>query len=249
MKAMKNPFLFPLLALTVHAGEPRELAVAMDLYQDRKYAEAKSKFIEVKERFKADNAAENNPSSLAAFYETECLRKLGDLEGLADARRKFVTPPLTRAWQLRQLEIDELWEAVRTKNWARVETLAKERTATCLPGDQRAQVAYCHGLALEALGRPTEALLAFNIAMTADAGASEEIARQAALHILGIHQADPEVQAALKLRGTKDEDKASNGSKNLTEAAAVAELFQLSLGGGTPLPAGFAKFLQNGPPP
>jgi hypothetical protein len=223
----------------IHLLEPAGFAEALDLYQARKYAEAKAKFIAIKERFEPVIALENNPASLAGFYELECLRKTGDLEGLSAALQTFSKEPLTRETQLRQLELYVLWDAVRTKSWERLDTLAKERAGSRLPGDQRAQVAWCHGLALEGLNRPREALSAYRIAMTADAGASEEIARQAALRVLAIHKANPEVLAAMKAKDGK-------ANADLMEAAAVARLFEMSLGAGTPLPAEFKVFLTSG---
>jgi tetratricopeptide (TPR) repeat protein len=228
----------------IYLYEPREFSVAMDLYQGRKYQEAKAAFAAVKDRFKSISALENNHSTLSAFYEMECMRRLGDLDGLAAALQKFLKEPLTRETQLRQIEIYVLWDAVRTKSWDRVDILARERDKTKLPGDQRAQVAYCHGLALEGLERPAEALVAYSIAMTADAGASEEIARLAALRVLAIHKANPEVQTAIKVWGTADENKNSKGYSDLLEAASVAELFELSLGAGTPLPSDLKVFLK-----
>lgn len=236
----------PLSEITaVQLDEPPELAAALTLYQARKYAEARLKFIELKRRFQPLADLENNPSTLAAFYEMECLRKLGDLNGLAAARAGFSKGPLTRKTQLQQLELDEIWDAVRAKNWGQVEARVKEWERTRLPGDQRAQVAYCRGLALEGLKQPEEALFAYATALTADAGASEEIARQAALRILTIHHTDEEVREALLLRGTKGSDKKSPGSIKLAEAVAVAHLFQLSLGAGAPLPPEFMEFLQD----
>ena len=229
---------------SVYLYEPREFSLAMDLYQGRKYEEAKTKFAEVKERFKPIMQMENSHAALAAFYEMECMRRLSDLEGLNGALQKFIKDPLTRETQLRQIELYVLWDAVRTKSWDRLEILAKERVNTRLPGDQRAQVAYCHGLALEGLSRPADALFAYSTAMTADAGASEEIVRQAALRVLAIHKANAEVQNAIKVWGTSDENKNSKGYSDLLEAAAVAELFELSLGAGTPLPADFKTFLK-----
>jgi tetratricopeptide (TPR) repeat protein len=228
----------------IYLYEPREFSLAMDLYQARKYAEAKEKFIAIKERYKPLMQMENSHAALSAFYEMECLRKLGDLEGLTAALQKFIKDPLTRETHLRQIELYVLWDAVRTKSWDRLEILAKERAATRLPGDQRAQVAYCHGLALEGLNRPEDALFAYSTAMTADAGASEEIARQATLRVLAIHKANPEVQNAIKVWGTTDENKNSKGYSDLLEAAGVAELFELSLGAGTPLPAEYKTFLK-----
>ncbi len=252
MKSIVHALLFPCfllsamaqeVAVTKATDEPQDFAQAMDLYQSRKYAEAKAKFIEAREGFKSIATLPDNRSSLAEFYEMECLRKLGDLDGLAEALRKFDKAPLTGDCRKRQLEIDVLWENVRVKAWDRVTAAAEGFAAARLPGEQRAQIAYCQGLAFEGLGRPAEALFAYNTAITADAGASEEITRQAALRILTLHRADPEVQNAIKHWGTADEDKNSIGRRNLKEAAAVAGLFQLSLGGGNPLPVEFSDLL------
>ncbi|HEX7260902.1 MAG TPA: tetratricopeptide repeat protein [Luteolibacter sp.] len=221
----------------------REFAVAIDFYQGRKYREAKAMFGEIQHRLKATKSPDRDASTLAAFYEMECLRKLGDLDGLAAALRAFPKEPSFGGHRLRQLEINTLWDAVRTKSWERVESLANARLQERLPGDQRAQVAYCFGLALENLGRPLEALNAFHLAMTADAGASEEIARHSALHVLGIHHADPEVRAIISPLGI-GENQNSPGVSRLKEAAAMAELFEFTLGAGMPLPAEFMEFLK-----
>lgn len=218
--------------------EPPELSEAMDLYQSRKYQEARAAFVRVKDAFKPVALLENSPAALAAFYEMECLRKTGDPDGLSAAIQCFTGFTLTHEYFLSQIELYVLWEAARTKSWERLETLAVERAAARLPGDQRAQVAMCHGLALEGLNRPEEAIAAYQTALTADSGASEEIARAAALRILAIHHADPRVKQAALGKGRTDEDK----DGNLLEAAAVASLFQMSLGAGTPLPDEFKEF-------
>lgn len=231
----------------IYLFDPRPYSAAMDLYQGRKYEEAKAAFASVKEHAKPIRQLEDNHSTLAAFYEMECMRKLGDLEGLATALQSFIKSPLTREHHLRQIELYVLWDAARTKSWDRLEILVKERAATRLPSDQRAQVAYLHGLALEGLKRPMEALFAYQTAMTADAGASEDLARLSALRVLAIFAEDPEVQMAIKNWGTKDENKNSKGFSNLMEAAAVAGLFELSLGGGAPLPPEMKSFLKYKP--
>ena len=221
------PSLEALPVTDVEFPETREFAVALDLYQGRKYREARAAF-----------ALLGTAHPLAAFYQMECFRKLGDLDGMAAA--VVVKDPALGADRLRQLELAALWEAVRTRNWPQVGELAQARAQQVLPGDQRAQIEYCHGLACENLARPDAALLAYNTALTADAGASEEIARAAALGVLRIHLADPEVQAALADPVPNDDP----GHFRLREAAAVAGLFELSLGAGTPLPAAFKELLK-----
>ncbi len=227
-------------AAVIHVPEPAEYTAAIELYRARKYPEARLKLAAVKERFRPIEGLEDSVATLAAFYEMECLRKEGDLEGLAAALKKFSKGPLSRDYQNRQLELYVLWDAVRTKSWDRLETLAKERAAIRLPGDQRAQVAWCEGLALEGLGRPAEALVSYQTAITADAGASEEITRQAALRVLAIYQQDPEVTAALATK--KDASPSNAGRVKLAQARAIAALFELSLGNGEPLPAPFRQF-------
>lgn len=232
---------------SIFLSEPRVYTAAMDLYQARKYQEAKEQFIAIKERFKPVYPVENSHAALAAFYEMECLRKLGDLEGLASALQQFDKSPLTRDTQMRQLELYVLWDAVRTQDWATLEGLASERAKTRLSMDQRAQVSYLHGLALEGLERLDEALFAYHTAMTADAGASEEIVRQSALRVLAILSADADVKRAIRVWGTEEENKNSAAYTKLIEAGAVARLFELSLGAGTSLPDAYKDFLKYKP--
>lgn len=231
-------------AEAIYILEPIEFSKAMDLYQARKYEEAKAAFAAIKARHKPLETLPNNFSTLSAFYELESMRRLGDLEGLAAGLEKFIKDPLTRKNHLSQIEMYVFWDALRTKSWARLDTLAQERLKERLPGHLRAQVAYCHGLALEGLGKSTEALNAYNVALTADAGGSEEIARNAATNILRIHKADPEVELAIKLWGTPDENPNSQGRARLLEASSVAHLYQLTFGAGTALPAAYTDLLK-----
>ena len=222
------------------AGSPLpktpEFTSAMDLYEGRKYLEAKTAFLKI------HAGVETEVALFAKFYAAECLRKLGDLDGLAQAVESVEKKPALGAKRLRQLEIDSLWDAVRTKNWTSLEPLAQSWLDQKLPSDQRAQVALCHGLALENRGRTTEALDAYQTAMTADAGASEEIAREAALNVLRILHSDPEVQAAVAGTGAASQD--NPGFTRLKEAVAVSFLFEFTLGAGTPLPEKFRNFLK-----
>ena len=251
MKTLRHLLWLPALAITLAAAEktdpaghtgPLEFALAMDLYQARKYAAAREKFTALKQACHSLAAAPDHPATLAGFYEMECCRKLGDLDRLAAALPRFVQTPLTRKQALRQLDLYPLWLLVREKNWPRLEAAAENLTDERLPGDQRAQVAYCHALALEGLGRPADALAAYQTAITADGGGSEEITRQAVLRILQIHLADPGVRAAMKHPDASGQNPAAR--LDLAEAAALAALFELSLGGETPLPAEFRVFLR-----
>lgn len=217
---------------------------AMDLYQGRRYAEARDRFAQIKTNLKGLQELPNNPSTLAGFYELECLRRLNDLEGLAKALEGFRKEGLTREHHLRQIDLYILWDAVRTKGWPRLDAICKEQRAEKLPGYQRAQIGYCHGLALEALGRSSEALNAYATAITADFGATEEITREAALNSLRILKNDPEVQLAIKLWGTPDENPNAQGRFRLQEAGALAAMYELTLSAGKPLPSEYKELIK-----
>lgn len=231
----------------IYLLEPPIYRQAMEEYQGRKYAEAKENFAKCKVMFKPTSALDNNYSTLGAFYELECLRRLGDLEGLSKALEGFRKDGLMRDHHLRQLELYVFWDAVRTKSWDRVIALGNDRMQEKLPSYQRAQVAYCMGLAYEALKQESKALNSFNAALVADAGATEEIADQAAQGIMRIHLANEEVKLAMRLWGTKDENKFSTGYLNLQEAGAIAALYDLTLGNGKKLPAAQAVLLKYKP--
>lgn len=225
---------------SIYLIEPPEYTEAMELYQGRGYDEARAKFAQVREKFKPLQELPDNHSSLAAFYEIECLRKVGDLDGLKEAQGRFLPvdrESLTRKHHLDQLELNTLWEAVRVKEWSRLELLGKEWLGKRIPGYQRAQVGYCLGLALEGLGRPIEAINAYNIGMTADTGASERITAESARNAMRLYLEDDGVKLAIRLHGTADEDPQSAGRLRLEEGASLAALYELTLGGGAPLPA------------
>lgn len=227
--------------------EPPEYTEAMELFQGRKYEEARTKFAAVRETYKRLQEIPNNHSSLAAFYEMECLRKLNKLDELKEIQDGFLPvdrESLTRPNQIQQMEIYTLWDAVRTKDWSRLELLCEEKLESRMPGSQRAQVGYMLGLALEGQKKPIPAINAYNIGMTADTGASEIITRESALNALRLYTQDESVQLAIKLFGTPDEDPESAGALRLAEAASLVSLYQLTLGGGEPLPGEFKDLLK-----
>ena len=221
---------------SIYLLEPAALSEALDLFQARQYAAAKTKFAAIKTAYQALRPLPDNPSTTAGYFEMECLRKSGDLAGLAKALEAFDKSGLTRRNQLRQLDLYAMWDAVRLKDWPRVRELATPRIKERLPGGQRAQVAWCLGVANESQGKPSEAIDLYQTVLTADGGASEDIARDAALRVMRLHQRDPEVKAAIKQWGTPADDAQSAGHRRLAEAAALADLWELTLGGSTPLP-------------
>ena len=227
--------------------ETKDVTAAFDLYEARKYKEAREAFAKIKARFKPVDKFDNNPATIAAFYEMECMRHMEDLEALQATLGTFLKDPLTSEGQLRQLELYVLWDAVRTKSWDRLDILCRERQEVKLPPEQRAQIGYLHGLALEGLKKPMDALNAYQTAITADVGASEVLTRKSALRVMEILKADEEVQHAIKVWGTEDEKKGTRGYNLLREAGAMAVLYDMSLGGGEPLATSLKSLAQYAP--
>lgn len=230
---------------SVYFFEPPLFKEAMELYESRDYKTAREKFAECKEAFEAVKNLPGNYGTLAGFYELESCRKLGDLEALRSLRDAYQFDALVRDNHRHQLEVYDVWDAVRTKGWARLDSLAtKLLEEKKWVGEHLAQIHYCHGLALEGLGRDTDALIAFNGAFTADYTASETITKKAALSALRILKENEEVQLAMQLWGTKDEDRNSTGHALLLEANALCTLWKEALGRGQALPAEYSAFLK-----
>lgn len=212
---------------SVYFYMPPVFSQALNMYQGRKYAEAKTKFVECQKTFAATAALPNNYSTLAGFYSLECSRRQFDLETLSNEQKSFLKESLTRETHLQQLEVNAFWEGVREKNWDQLDRLAQAWLKRKVSGSQRAQIAYCHGLALEELAQKDpkltkQALNAYNRALTADFTASTEIVIAAANQALGIYLADPKVKQAIKDWGTDKERKSGSGYKNLLEANALS---------------------------
>ncbi len=232
---------------SVYLYEPKPYRQAVELYQARKYAEALPIFNKVSADYKFTKALPNNYSVLAGFYEMECMRRLGDLEALSKAAAAFDGRGLSRPSQVRQFELYALWDAVRTKSWDRVVAIGEERIAEKQIAYQRAQVAFCLAQGYEAQKKSTKALNAYNMALIADIGATQEIAEQSAVAVMRIHLANPDVQTAMKNWGTEDENKTSTGRMHLIEAGAMAALYQFTLGDGKALPSQFNILLKYKP--
>lgn len=229
---------------TIFMLRPVEFSEAMDLFESGKYKEAREKFKAFKDSSKPISPLKGNYHTLAAFYEMECMRYLGDLEALAAELKNFAKAPLVEEHQLRQLELYIMWDAVRAESWERVLSIASEFDSETIPSYQRVQIGYCKGLALEKLDRGLEALTQYAIAMTADAGASEILVDKAALNSLRIYLENEDVKLAMSLWGTPDEAVNSAGRDLLLEANVLATEYEPLLSLGNPLPGDFKPFLK-----
>jgi hypothetical protein len=105
-------------------------------------------------------------------------------------------------------------------------------------------MSYCHGLALEGLDKPIQALTAYNHAFVSDFAASEEITRKAALNCLRIIDNDDSVKLAKKLYNTEDHNPDSTGAFLIKEGIALIKLWDKTLGNGATLPANYKGLLR-----
>ena len=230
---------------SIYFFEPPIFKEATELYESRDYQGAREKYALCRAAFKAVDDLPGNYGTLAGYYELESCRKLFDLEALKDLLDAYQFGSLVREHHRNQLEVYQVWDAVRTKSWPRLDSLATKMLAEKKwISEHLAQLKYCHGLALEGLGRPTDALIAFNGAFTADSTASEATTKQAALACLRIIKDHDEVKLAIALWGTEDEDVNSSGYYLLQEGVALCDLWKKALGGGQALPAEHAVFLK-----
>jgi len=232
--------------LSILFYEPDLYKEAMVLFENRDYAGAKVKFKECAEAFKKLEEIPGNYGTLAGFYVLECCRIQEELEELAQLLEVYRgQASLVRESQKNQFEVYIAWDAVRTKSWARLEGLTAEMLAQKRwTGTQLAQIYYCRGMACEGIGNATEALNAFNGAFTADFTASSELTKKAAIACLRVIKGHEEVQLAIKLFGTEDEDPNSTGSTLLQEGVALCELWTKALGDGQALPAEYKELLK-----
>ena len=235
---------------TVYFIHPPELIEAQELYKSRNYKDAAEKFAQCFKDYEKFKDVKGNPATLAGFYELECYRRLEDLETLMSLAEKYDPQHLLHQDHLVQYEIYSVfWDAVRTKGWERLDAICADSKwrDRKLPGSQRAQILYCHGLALEGIERPLKALNAYNGAFVADFSASEEITRKSALNCLRILLGHEDVKTAMELYSTEDYSDDSNGAGLIKEATALLALWDKVLGGGEKIPAKYKVFL-NYPP-
>lgn len=239
-----------LATTTVYFIEPVEFTEAMELFKSRNYKDARTKFTACADLYEKVREMKGNFSTLAKFYEMECARKLEDLDGLAALHAKFDPENLLHEYHKLQVKIYGIfWDAVRTKSWSRLDGLvmADEWRKTRLPGNLRAQLAYCHGLALEGMKMPTKALNTYNGAFVADFGASEEITKKAALNCLRIISEHPDVKLTMDLYKTEDYRDDSSGAFLIKEGTALIKLWDKTLGSGEKLPENYKIFLKYPP--
>ncbi len=229
---------------TVYFLEPADYTEAMGLYRSRDYTAARTKFAEVAEHYEFLQTIPGNFSTLGAFYQMECCRKLEDLDTLMKLRENFLAEPLLRETDKQQVETYKYWDAVREKSWKRLVQFGESEKDSQVTGSLRAQMSYCIGRAYEGLQETRNALTAYNGGFVSDFAASEVVARNSARNSLRLLKNDKDVQQAIKLFGTKNDEPGSEGSQLLKEGVALAKLWDVALGGGEKLPSEYKMFLE-----
>ena len=111
---------------SVYFFEPPVFKEAVQLFESRDYRGAREKFAECKEAYDKLDNLKGNYGTLAGFYELETCRKMFDLESLKKLLDGYQFGSLVRGHQRDQLEVYAVWDAVRTKSWARLDSLAKD---------------------------------------------------------------------------------------------------------------------------
>jgi len=242
----------------IYFYEPQIFTEAMHLYRAKNYSEAKVKFAECEASFKSVNSLPDNYATLAGFYTMECSRRSGDLEALSAELEKYRKDGLTRENHHLQLEVYTFWEAVRLKDWALIDRLAAGTSwqDRKLPSELRAQIEYCHALALDELAKegPKEdssrwgaAINAYNRVLSADATASIDLVLKAANSLMRIYSEDKGVQAAMKNRKDGANKTFSAGDQKLMEANTLAQYYkQVGFHEIQPLSADYEEFLKYG---
>ena len=216
--------------------ESRAFAAALDLYQGRKYQEAMAAFRQIKNR--KSTAAGTEIATFAAFYEMECLRKSGDLKSLGNALADFKGGSNLDPDRLRQLEINRLWGAVDAKDWDRVKSMARPvglraasrrstGTAGILPGSRPRT--------RRPSGRSADRPQHRDDRGRRGLGGNRPPGRAPRDGDPPRRSGSPDCDGTIGI--LPDENRNNPGLFRLQEAAAVAALFELSLGAGTPLPA------------
>ena len=246
----------------IYFYEPQIFTEAMNLYRAKNYSEAKVKFAECEASFKSVDSLPDNYATLAGFYKMECSRRSGDHEALSAELEKYRKDGLTRENHHLQLEVYTFWEAVRLKDWARIDRLAMGDSwqGRKVPSELRVQIEYCHALALDELAKeglkegskedPSRwgaAINAYNRVLSADATASIDLVLMAANNLMRIYSEDKGVQAAMKNRKDGANKTFSAGDQKLMEANTLAQYYkQVGFHEIQPLSADYEEFLKYG---
>ncbi len=235
---------------SVYFYEPKVFSEAMGLYRAKNYGEAKSKFAECELEYKPFDTIANNYATLAGFYKLECSRRSNDLEALSADLEKYRKDGLTRDSHFQQIEVYALWEAVRLKEWARLDRLALSWTERKVPFELRVQIEYCHALALDELAKEDpsrfeDLIDAYNRVLTADATASIDLVLKAANSLLRIYANDADVKFVMENWDPSADRASLPGDQKLMQAVSLMRYYrQVGFDDIEPLSAEYEKLFK-----
>lgn len=236
---------FPLTDIeSIFFYRPSSFNKAIDLYNQDDFDLAKVEFTKCKEEFSSLKNIDGNYSKLSSYYEMECARRKGDLETLNTLLDAFRPDAIVNENALTQLSIYPFWEAVRNESWDRLILIADQWNKKKIPGSQRAQVAYCHALALEGKGDTDNALLKFNEAIALSELKEVEVIENACDKIISLILADEANKERFDLIGEKDAETKSRAYYQLREASSVAKLWDGMTAQTRPLNPKYASLLK-----
>ncbi len=215
--------------------EPQIFSDALALYKKGKFEKARQKFEKCKEEHAAYQEFTGNYSTLAGYYEIECMRRLGDLEGMDRLLNLFNPEALDNENYLTQIEIYSFWTALSRGSWKRVLRLADAWKRKLIPPSQRTQIRYCRALAIAELYPSQQALEALYIVIAGSVYTEPELIEKAFVMALEILLRNVRIPTS---------SQSQPYSEPLQEAIALAHVWNDSLGRSQDLPKRYQKLLK-----
>ena len=189
--------------------EPLEYRAALDLYANRKYAEALKGFKAVQSTYASMKDIPYNYSLMAEYRAYSCELRLMNIAEVAKADTAKLRRMLPMDGLKNDLTIFDLWKVAHKKDWAALETAAKKQKDLGygrLTRAQIAQVSYLLGLAYSNLGQDEKALDVLGEAMLIDSSNSLEITKEAILRTMEIYSKDQTTAEFVKNYKTAPKD-------------------------------------------
>ena len=218
---------------------------AFEAYAKGEFKIAKELFKGCKEEFATFDSIPGDYSSLSAYYEMECARRLGDLEASMTLFKSFRPEKLINESQRSQLEIYSIWENVSAESWDKVLTLARLLEKKKLPGYQQAQISYCQGLAYQGKGEKDQAIAKYNEGIALSEFREPELIENASEKIIDILLQNEKVGELLKKAGKiKEENKFDQAYQDLKQASALALVWDSLTNQTRDLPSKYKKLLK-----
>ncbi len=214
----------------------------LEAYNDGKFSVAAAAFEECKKTYDKIKKLPQNYGTLAAFYELECARRERRFDDLDKLLNAFRPDALVNENQLAQLQIYPFWQAYAKKDWKRLNKMITQWGDKKLPGYQRAQVAFCYGMALKETGEVQAAKDQFNKVLVLSEYKEMELVIDAGEQLIELTLSDQKIQDCLASQGKSDADTTSFAYLKLLEAASIARFWD-TCESGKAFPSKYKKLL------